>query len=317
MSFDVLKVKYPPETVADYNRLDIETTETEIFRYVSFDPYVLFLKSIAVPATDDINIQVLVDGSEVLTNDSAAAGGLDVPMEFNQLAQLSLVINAKSNTGATVSNVPVRVTFTVAKITPYDLIFYGEFVSKSLRATAEQYGIQARTLAGIQSKISAHRWMHTREISRSFTGLAPNQNPLVGTIIDAPHFMDIDDNLIETKVVLLGMSCDRSLATGDSFVSLTRGENEEDYLKLDCRTMIGLSYWEDLYIPARDRMDVVFKNHSLTEGKIKFRYGIAPLNIREKIQWGVMLQDYEEDAISSLKVSDGISVYDMIQVGLL
>lgn len=317
MSFDVLRAKYHPETVADYNRLDIETTETEIFRYVSFDPYVLFLESIAVPDTDDVNIQVLVDGSEILTNDAAAAGGLDVPMLFNQPAFKSLVINGKSNTGATISDVPLRITFTVTKLASYDWIFYGEFISKSLREKAETYGIQARTLAGIQSKISSNRWMYTREITRSFTGLATDQNPVVGTIVDAPYIKDIDDNIIETKVVLLGISCDRSLATGDGFISLTRGEYEENYIRLDCRSMIGLEYWEDLFVPARDRMDIIFQNHSLTSAKIKFRYGITPMNIRDKIRWNIALQDYEEDAITSLKVSDGIDVYEMIEVGML
>ena len=317
MSFDVLRAKYTPETVVDYNRLDIETTETEIFRYVSFDPYVLFLKSIAVPATDDINIQVLVDGSEILTNDCAAAGGLDVPMQFNQLALSSLVINAKSNTVAAIPNVPVRITFTVDKLTTYDNIFYGEMVSKSLREKAKSYGIQARTLAGIQSKISANRWIYTREVSRSFTGLYADQNPIVGTIVDAPYIRDIDDNIIETKVVLLGISCDRSFAIGDSFISLTRGENEENYIQLDCRTMIDIPYWEDLFIPARDRLDIIYQNHAIDKGKIKFRYGITPLNIREKIKWGIMLQDYEEDAISSLKAVDGIDIYEMMEVGLL
>lgn len=317
MTFDVLRAKYYPETVVDYNRLNIETSETEILRYVSFDPYVLFLKSIAVDTASNVNIQVLIDGSEIVTNDAAAAGGLDVPMEFNQIVQSSLVINGKSNTGAQVTNVPVRVTCTVDKLTPYDNIFYGEFVSKSLREKAKAYGIQARTLAGIQSKISANRWIHIQEVSKSFTGLSADQNPNVGTIVDTPYIKDIDDNLIETKVVLLGVSCDRSLAVGDSYVSVTRGENEEDYVKLDCRTMIGLAYWEDLFIPARDRLDIVYQNGALATGKIKFRYGIAPIDIREKIKWGIPLRDFEEDAISELKISEGIDVYEMIDVGLL
>jgi len=317
MTFDVLRAKYYPETVVDYNRLNIETSETEVLRYVSFDPYVLFLKSIAVDTASNVNVQVLIDGSEIVTNDAEASGGLDVPMEFNQLVESSLVINAKSNTGAQVTNVQVRVTYTVDKLTPYDNIFYGEFVSKSLREKATAYGIQARTLAGIQSKISSNRWIHIREVSKSFTGLTAGQNPTVGTIVDTPYIMDIDSNIIETKVVLLGVSCDRTLAVGDSYVSVTRGENEEDYVKLDCRTMIGLAYWEDLFIPARDRLDIVYQNGALATGKIKFRYGIAPIDIREKIKWGIPLQDFEEDAISTLKTNEGIDVYEMIDVGLL
>jgi hypothetical protein len=317
MTFDVLRAKYYPETVVDYNRLNIETSETEILRYVSFDPYVLFLKSIAVDTASNVNIQIFIDGTEIVTNDAAASGGLDVPMEFNQRVESSLVINGKSNTGAQVTNVPVRITYTVDKLTPYDNIFYGEFVSKSLREKAKAYGIQARTLAGIQSKISSNRWIHIREVSKSFTGLSVDQNPTVGTIVDTPYIHDIDDNVIETKVVLLGVSCDRSLAVGDSYVSVTRGENEEDYVKLDCRTMIGLAYWEDLFIPARDRLDLVYQNGALTSGKIKFRYGISPIDIREKIKWGIPLRDFEEDAISALKISEGIDVYEMIDVGLL
>jgi hypothetical protein len=81
--------------------------------------------------------------------------------------------------------------------------------------------------------------------------------------------------------------------------------------------MIGLGYWEDLFIPARDRLDIVYQNGALATGKIKFRYGIAPINIREKIKWGIPLQDFEEDAIASLKVHSSIDVYEMIEVGLL
>ena len=317
MSFDVLRAKYYPETVVDYNRLDIETSETEIMRHVSFDPYVLFLKSIAVGTASNVNIQVIIDGSEIVTNDAAATGGLDGPMLFDKLVESSLVINAESNTGAQVTDVPVRVTFTVDKLTPYDNIFFGKFVSKSLREKAKAYGVQASALAGIQSKISSHRWIDTIEVSKSFTGLVADQDPLVGTIVDTPYIKDIDDNIIETKVVLLGVSVDRSLAVGDSYISVTRGENEEDYVKLDCRTMIGLGYWEDLFIPARDRLDIVYQNGALASGKIKFRYGIAPINIREKIKWGIPLQDFEEDAIASLKVHSSIDVYEMIEVGLL
>jgi hypothetical protein len=317
MSFDVLRAKYYPETVVDYNRLNLAASETEIMRQVSFDPYVLFLKSIAVDSALDVNIQVIIDGSEIVTNDSAASGGLDVPMEINQLVESSLVINGKGNTGV-VNDVPIRVTFVVDKLATYDKIFYGEFVSKSLREKAKSYGIQARTLAGIQSKISANRWMHTREVSKSFTGLTVDQNPNVGTIVDTPYIKDIDDNIIETKVVLLGVSCDRTIAAGgDNYISVTRGENEEDYVKLDGRTMMGLEYWEDLFIPARDRLDIVYKNGALATGKIKFRYGIAPISIREKIKWGIPLQDFEEDAISTLKTTEGIDVYEMIDVGLL
>jgi len=315
MSFDVLRAKYYPETVVDYNRLNIETSETEIMRHVSFDPYVLFLKSIAVDTASNVNVQVLIDGSEIVTNDAAASGGLDGPMEFNELVESSLVINAKSNTGAQVVDVPVRVTFTVDKLTPYDNIFYGKFVSKSLREKAKAYGIQASALAGIQSKISSHRWIYTREVSRNFELLAADQNPTVGTIVDTPYIKDIDDNIVETKVVLLGVSCERPIV--ESYVSVTRGENEEEYIKLDCRTMVGLDYWEDLFIPARDRLDIIYHNGALADGKIKFRYGIAPINIREKIKWGIPLKDYEEDAISLLKVHSDIDVYEMIEVGLL
>ncbi|OEU72478.1 MAG: hypothetical protein BA864_01475 [Desulfuromonadales bacterium C00003093] len=81
--------------------------------------------------------------------------------------------------------------------------------------------------------------------------------------------------------------------------------------------MIGLSYWEDLFIPARDRLDIIYQNGALATGKIKFRYGIAPINIREKIKWGIPLRDFEEDVISTLKTAEGIDVYEMIDVGLL
>jgi hypothetical protein len=317
MAFDVLRAKYYPETIVDAYRMDIPTDYTEVMRHVSFDPYVLSVKSVAIDSGSDVNVQVMIDGSEIVTNDAAAAGGLDAPMKFDQLALSSLVVNAKSNTGSTVSNVPFRFVFAIDKLTPYDRIFYGEFVSKRLREVSKAYGIQARTLAGIQSKISAHRWLYTREVSKSFTSLSADQNPTVGTIVDSPYIKDIDDNIVETKVVLLGMSCDRSLATGDCYISVTRGENEEDYIQIDCRTMIGLAYWEDLFIPARDRLNIVYQNGAVTSGKIKFRYGIAPLNIRDKIKWGVPLKDFEEDAITSLKTTEDIDVYEMIDVGLL
>ena len=87
MTFDVLRAKYYPETVVEYNRLNIETSETEILRHVAFDPYVLFLKSIAVDTASNVNIQVIIDGSEIITNDAAASGGLDVPMEIDQLIE--------------------------------------------------------------------------------------------------------------------------------------------------------------------------------------------------------------------------------------
>lgn len=315
MVFDVLKAKYYPETTADYNRLDIEASETEVFRYVSFDPYVLFLKSIAVDSAEAVNVQVLIDGSEIVTNDAEATGGLDVPMLFNHLATSSLVINAKSNTGVAITDVRFRVTFTVDRLTPYDNIFFGNFVSKSLREKAKTYGIQPNALAGLQSKIISHRWINTFEVAKDFTGLVASQNPIVGTIVDTPYIKDIDDNIVETKVVLLGVSCERPAT--ESYISVTRGENEEDYIKLDCRTMIGLGYWEDIFIPARDRLDITYQNVALATGKIRFRYGISPINIREKIKWGIPLKDFEEDAIISLKRNDGTDVYEMIEVGLL
>ncbi|MBW2077895.1 MAG: hypothetical protein JRI71_10180 [Deltaproteobacteria bacterium] len=317
MAFDVLRAKYYPEKIVDPYRMDITTEYTEVMRQVSFDPYVLFLESIAVDSGKDVNVQVIIDGSEIATNDAAASGGLDEPMVFHQLVQSSLVINAKSNTAGVISDVPFRIVFTVDKLAPYDKVFYGEFISKRLRAQAKEYGIQARTLAGIQSKISSHRWLYTREISKSFTGLSTNQNPTVGTIVDVPYVKDINDNIIETKVVLLGVSCERAPAIGDRYISITRGENEEDYIQMDCRVASGLAYWEDLFIPARDRMDIIYKNGTITYGKIKFRYGIAPLNIRDKIKWGIPLADFEEDAITSLKTSESIDVYEMMEVGLL
>lgn len=317
MAFDVLRAKYYPETVVDAYRMDIPTDYTQVMKHVSFDPYTLNLNSVAVDSGSDVNIQILIDGSEIITNDASATGGLDGPMLFNQPALSSLVVNAKSNTVATISDVPFRFVFSIDRMTPYDRIFYGEFVSKRTREIAKTYSMQARTLAGIQSKISSHRWLYTREISRSFSSLTVDQNPTVGTMVDTPYIKDIDGNIVETKVVLLGVSCDRSLATGDCYVSITRGENEDDYIQIDCRTMIGLSYWEDLFIAARDRMDIIYQNGSVTAGEIKFRYGIAPLNIRDKIKWGIPLEDFEEDAIISLKNTEDVDVYEMIEVGLL
>ena len=317
MAFDILRAKYYPETIIDAFRMDIETTSTEVVRYATFDPYCIYLKSAAIDSAKDVTLEVEVDGSTDISTYSAASGGLDVPMEFDQLAQTSMVVSATSNTGAQETNVPFRLTFAVDKLSVYDKIFRGDFVSKRLRETAKTYGIQAQALAGIQSKIASNRWLYKREVSKTFSGLSADQNPTVGTIVDAPYIKDIDDNIVETKVVMLGVSLDRSLATGDCYVSITRGENEEDYIQVDCRTMIGLSYWEDIFIPARDRLDIIYQNGSVTDGKIKFRYGVAPLNIRDKIKWGVQLNDFEEDAITSLKASDAIDVYEMISVGLL
>lgn len=317
MAFDILRAKYYPEKIVDSFRMDIETTSTEVARYTTFDPYCLYLKSVAIDSSSDVILNVEIDGSSDISAYSSASGGLDEPMLFDQLAQTSMVISAKSNTGAQETNVPFRVVIEVDKLSVYDKMFRGVFVSKRLRDIAKNYGIQAHALTGIQSKIGATRWLYTREVSKAYSGLSADQNPSVGMIVDAPYIKDIDGNIVETKVVLLGVSVDRSLATGECYVSITRGENEEDYIQIDCRTMCGLAYWEDLLVPARDQINIIYQNGSVTDGKIKFRYGVAPLNLRDKIRWGIELKDFEEDTVTSLKSSDGIDVYEMVGLGLL
>ena len=315
MPLDVLRCKYHPETVSETIFMNVGTDVESVVRYNSFDPYVLYLNSIAVDSTKDITIFVSVDGrASIIANNVIASGGLDEPMQFHQLVEKSLVIEAKSNTGGVVANVPIRVNLTVSRYTAYDRIYYGGFVSK--REKGEMREVIDKSLIGMLAKMSVQRYLYFREVNKSFAGLGASQNPTIGNIVDSPPLRDADDNKIETEIILLGISCDRALAVGSCQISVTRGESETDYLNLDCRALPGLAFFEDLYVPARDSIEVIFKNQAVASGRIKLRYGVKPLSIRDKLRWDVPLQDFEEDAVLRLKDA-GIEVRDMVSLGLL
>lgn len=295
--------------------MDVEDRMMSVLRYVSFDPYVLFLNSIAVDSSKDVRIYVSIDGSShIIQNDATATGGLDVPMQFHQLVEKSLVIEAKSNTGMTISDVAIRLNVTASRYPAFERLFYGGYVSKREQMELEE--ASDTTLVDMILNRSSTEWLYTREVSKHFSGLAVSENPSIGNIMDTPHLETADGNVRGTQMVLLGISCDRSLATGACSVSVTRGESETDYINLDCRALPDLAYTEGLYIPARDSIELYYKNNAVTSGNIKFRYGVKPLTIRDKLRWGVNLLDFEEDIIESL-LDRKVDIRRMCELGQL
>jgi len=114
------------------------------------------------------------------------------------------------------------------------------------------------------------------------------------------------------KAVLLSIAVDEGPAANQVFVNVTR--DGEQVMRMDTygfqetiidnvagTTYVAQSNYEiPLHVVAIDKLKVWIENTvtlAVTPLNVRFKYGIAPLTIIEKIRWGLPITD-EENAIA-------------------
>jgi hypothetical protein len=203
---------------------------------------------------------------------------------------------------STPSDVQYRYGIRVTKPTVYEKLLLDIPLTDAEEALNTKFAIQKKISAGILSGQTTQQYTKIYEVAKRLSSLA-DVNPTVGQEIHP---------LAGKKVVLLSIAVDEGPAADQVFVNVTR--DGEQVMKMDTygfqQTIVDnlgntnydaqSNYEIPLHVVATDKLRVWVENTVSLAGtplNVRFKYGIAPLTIIEKIRWGLPITD-EENAIA-------------------
>ena len=309
---DPMKTKYWPEVFGEADIVENSVSGTEIASYSNYSDFIVQLVTLATgpETTDHSAIRVNSDSGSNLINSATEArfyADKHEDLKVTGVDSLSMYCYAATSTP---SNVPYQYGIRVTKPTVYEKLLLKIPLTDEEEAMNTKFAIQKKISAGILSGQTAQQFTKIYEVAKRLTSLA-NVNPTVGPEIHP---------LAGQKVVLLGIAMD-DWAANTVFVNVTR--DGEQVMRLDASGFqeaildntggaslyIAQSNYElPLYVVATDKLRVWVENTaSIAAGfNVRFRYGIAPLTIIEKIRWGLPLDDEDKAIASELDLYDSV-----------
>jgi hypothetical protein len=300
---DPMRTRYWPEVFGEAGIVENSVSGTEIASYSSYGDYIVQLVSLATgpETTDHSAIRVNSDAGSNLINSATEArfyADKHEDMKVTGVESLAMYCYAATSTP---SDVPYQYGIRVTKPTVYEKLLLDIPLTDAEEALNTKFAIQKKISAGILSGQTTQQYTKIYEVAKRLTSLA-DVNPTVGAEIHP---------LYGQKAVLLGIAMD-DWAANTVFVNVTR--DGEQVMRMDAAgfqeaiidntagasTYIAQSNYElPLHIVATDKLRVWVENTaSIAAGfNVRFKYGIAPLTIIEKIRWGLPITD-EENAIA-------------------
>ena len=287
------------------------TTEsgTEIASYSSYGDYIAQLVSLGTDpeATGPGTIRVNSDAGDNLVNSASTARFyMDRHEELKVTGVESLSLYGYYPSGGGAANLRYRYGLRVTKPTVYEKLLLKISLSEGEEALNAKFAIQKKIDAGILTGQTTQQFTKIYEVAKKFTSLS-GVNPTVGPEVHP---------LAGQKAVLLGIAMDE-WATGDKvFVNVTR--DGEQVMKLDAYGFIDSvgagaytaesNYELPLHVVATDKLKVWVENTVSIAGgfNVRFKYGIAPLTIIEKIRWGLPTTDKENAIANEFDLMDSV-----------
>lgn len=304
---DPMKAKYWPEIFGEAGIVANSVDGTEIASYSNYHDYIVQLVTLATTpeATDHSMIRVNSDaGANLLDSATEARNYIDkhADVKITGVESLALYCHAPTSTP---SNVQYLYGIRVSKPTVYEKLLLKIDLSDEEEALNQKFSIQKKIDAGILTEQTAQPFTKIYEVAKRFTS-AININPSVGSEIHPLHGQ---------KVVLLGISVDYWATANQVFVNVTR--DGEHVMKLDAHAFADaadatynaeMNYEIPLHVVATDNLRVWIENTaSIATGlNVRYRYGIAPLTIIEKIRWGIPINDEENAIAMELDLGDAV-----------
>lgn len=299
MSFpvDPMKARYWPEVFGEAGSITTTLSGAEIATYSNFDDYIVQLVTLATSpeTTDHSAIRVNGDsGTNLVNSASEARYYMDRYEELKVTGEETLGLFGYYPSGVGGNTLQYRYGVRVTKPTVYEKLLLGMALTDVEEGLNAKFSIEKGILAGTLSGQPVQQFTKIYEVAKRFTSTA-GDNPTIGPEIHP---------LPGQKAVLLGIAIEEHTPASEVFINVTR--DGEQVMRMDAFGFLNtvgtydaqLNYEIPLYVVANDNLRVWVENTvGITGFKARFRYGIAPLTIIEKIRWGLTLSD-DENAIA-------------------
>lgn len=310
---DPMKARYWPETFGEAGVVENSVSGTEIASYSSYSDYIVQLVTLATgpEVTDHSAIRVNSDAGSNLINSATEARFYANNHENLQVTGVKSLAMYCYAAAPTPSDVQYQYGIRVTKPTVYEKLLLGIDLTESEEALNTKFSIQKRISAGVLSEQTTQQYTKIYEVAKRLSSLA-NLDPTVGQEIHP---------LPGQKVVLLSIAVDEGPAANQVFVNVTR--DGEQVMRMDTygfqQSIVDnlgninydaqSNYEIPLHVVAIDKLRVWVENTVSLAGtplNVRFKYGIAPLTIVEKIRWGLPITDEENAIAAEFNLADSV-----------
>jgi hypothetical protein len=216
--------------------------------------------------------------------------------------------------GGATGNLLYRYGVRVTKPTVIEKLLYQIQLTDEETALDTKFGISKNIAAGIYGGKTETQFSKIFEVARN-VNVAANVDLTVDRAIHP---------LAGQKVVLLGLAIEEYAANPNiMFLSVKR--DGEQVMKLDAHAFVDvvggtlapvflneMNYEMPCYVNALDRLEVFIESSvGVNNIKVRFRYGLAPLTIIDKIRWGIPLTDTDNT------IAGELDLFDSVKAGVL
>lgn len=299
---DPMRTKYWPEVFGEAGYINTTLSGAEITTYSSYEKYIVQLVTLATDpeTTGPCTLRVNSDAGDNLINSvSTARYYMDQHEDLKVNGIESLGLFGYYPAGGATAVLRYLYGIRVTKPTVYEKLLLKMDLTDEEEALNAKFAIQKKIDAGVLTGQTTQQFTKIYEVAKRFASGA-NVNPTVGSEIHP---------LPGQKVVLLGIAVDGWANADEVFIDVSR--EGEQVMKLDAYAFLNsvgegvatarINYELPMHVVALDKLKVWVENTvdlSGTPLNVRFRYGISPLTIIEKLRWGLPLTD-EENAIAS------------------
>ena len=301
---DPMRTKYWPEIFGEAGSVTTSTSGEEIADYSNYHDYMVQLVSLATcrETTGYGAIRVNADfGDNLINSPTEARYMADKHEEIVVTGRESLGMFGYYPSGGSAQPLRYRYGLRVTKPTVYEKLLYKIDLTDDEEALNSKFAIKKKIDAGILTARTEQSFTKIYEVSKKLTATA-SANPTIGAELHP---------LVNEKIVLLAVAVERHGTADQVYVSVTR--DGEQVMKMDTyafknttalgegdkESKVELNFEIPLYVVALDKLKVSFENSvDISDFKVRYVYGIAPLTIIEKIRWGLPLT-VDEEAISA------------------
>lgn len=310
MSFpvDPMRTRYWPEIFGEAGSITTTLSGAEIATYSNFDDYIVQLVTLstAPETTDHSAIRVNSDsGTNLINSASEARYYMDRHEELKVTGEEALGLFGYYPSGGAGGQVlRYRCGIRVTKPTVYEKLLLGMPLTDLEEGLNTKFAIEKGIAAGTLSGQPVQQFTKIYEVARRLTSLA-GENPTIGPEVHP---------LTGKKAVLLGIAVEEHTTADQVFINVSR--DNEQVMRMDAYGFQNtvdatynaqLDYEIPLYVVATDNMRVWIENTvHITGFNARFRYGLAPLTIIEKIRWGLNLSDTESAIAIEYDLADSV-----------
>lgn len=306
---DPLKTRHWPEIFGEAGYVLTTESGTEIASYSSYGDYIAQIVSLGTDpeATGPGTVRVNSDAGDNLVNSASTARFyMDRHEDLKVTGVESLSLYGYYPAGGGAANLRYRYGLRVTKPTVHEKLLLKMSLTEAEEALNAKFSIQKKIDAGILTGQTEQQFTKIYEVAKKFTSLA-DVNPTIGPEVHPLHGQ---------KAVLLGIAMDEWSTEDKVFVNVTR--DGEQVMRMDAYAFIDSvgagaytaesNYEIPLYIVATDKLKVWVENTvSIAAGfNVRFKYGIAPLTIIEKIRWGIPITDAENATAMEFDLMDSV-----------